>query len=51
MEVLDADVTTRRLLCRTSPSNWDFETNPQYYSVYGWLDEEWTCSNLLTTCP
>lgn len=51
MEVLDADVETRRLLCRTSPSNWDFETNPQYYSVYGWLDEEWTCSNLLTTCP
>ena len=51
MEVLDADVTTRRLLCRTSPSNWDFETNPQYYSVYGWLDEEWTCSNLLSTCP
>ncbi|MBR0297339.1 MAG: hypothetical protein IJQ95_08135 [Paludibacteraceae bacterium] len=51
MEVLDADVTTRRLLCRTNPSNWDFETNPQYYSVYGWLDEEWTCSNLLSTCP
>ena len=51
MEVLDADVTTRRILCRTSPSNWDFEFNPQYYSVYGWIDEEWTCSNLLTTCP
>ena len=51
MEVLDADPVTRRILCRTNPNNWDFETNPQYYSVYGWIDEEWTCSNLLTTCP
>ena len=51
LEVLDADVETRRVLCRTSPSNWDFETNPQYYSVYGWVDEEWVCSNLLSTCP
>ena len=51
LEVLDADVETRRVLCRTNPNKWDFEFNPQYYSVYGWIDEEWVCSNLLTTCP
>ena len=51
VEVLDADVATRRILCRTSPNLWDFEINPQYYSVYGWMDEFWTCNNLLSTCP
>ena len=50
-EVLDADPKTRRLLCRTNPSDWNWEENPQYYSVYGWIDEEWVCANLLTTCP
>ena len=50
MEVLDADVITRRLLSRTNPNHWCWEGR-QYYSVYGWIDEEWTCSNLLTTCP
>ena len=51
MEVLDANPKTRRLLCRTNPSDWNWEENPQYYSVYGWIDEEWVCANLLTTCP
>ena len=51
VQVLDADVQTRRLLCRTNPHDWDFEENPQYYAVYGWMDEEWICSNLMTTCP
>ena len=51
VQVLDANVTTRRLYCRTNPDDWDFEENPQYYSVSGWMDEEWICSNLLTTCP
>ena len=51
VQVLDANVTTRRVYCRTNPDDWDFEENPQYYSVSGWMDEEWICSNLLTTCP
>lgn len=51
VQVMDADTKTRRLFCRTNPNNWDYEENPQYYSVIGWLDEEWTCSNLVTTCP
>jgi len=51
LQVLDADVTTRRVLCRTSPNDWDWEENPQFYSIYGWMDEEWICSNLFTTCP
>ena len=51
VQVLDADVTTRRIYCRTNPDYWDFEESPQYYSVIGWMDEEWTCSNLMTTCP
>ena len=51
VQVLDADVKTRRVYCRTNPNDWDYEENPQYYSVIGWMDEEWICSNLMTTCP
>lgn len=50
LEVLDADVETRRVLCRTNPSHWSWD-GKQFYSVYGWMDEEWVCANLLTTCP
>ena len=50
IDVLDADPKTRRLLCRTNPGNWCWEGR-QYYSVYGWVDEEWVCANLMTTCP
>ena len=50
VDVLDADPETRRLLCRTNPGDWCWEGR-QYYSVYGWIDEEWVCANLLTTCP
>lgn len=51
LDVVDADPKTRRVLCRTNPNNWDWEESPQYYAVYGWMDEEWICANLLTTCP
>lgn len=50
VDVLDADPKTRRLLCRTNPGDWCWE-DKQYVSVYGWIDEEWVCANLLTTCP
>ena len=51
LDVLDANPKTRRVLCRTNPNNWDWEESPQYYAVFGWIDEEWVCANLLTTCP
>lgn len=50
IDVLDADPKTRRLLCRTNPGDWCWEDKP-YQSVYGWMDEEWVCANLMTTCP
>ena len=50
IDVLDADPKTRRLLCRTNPGDWCWEGR-QYYAVYGWVDEEWVCANLMTTCP
>ena len=51
LDVVDADPKTRRVLCRTNPNHWDWEESPQYYAVFGWMDEEWVCANLLTTCP
>jgi len=50
IDVLDADPKTRRLLVRTNPRDWCWDDKP-YQSVYGWMDEEWVCANLLTTCP
>ena len=50
IDVLDADPKTRRLLCRTNPNDWCWDEQP-YVSVYGWMDEEWVCANLMTTCP
>ena len=50
IDVLDADPKTRRLLCRTNPGDWCWQDKP-YQSVYGWMDEEWVCANLMTTCP
>ena len=50
IDVLDADPKTRRLLCRTNPGDWWWDEHP-YVSVYGWIDEEWVCANLMTTCP
>ena len=51
LDVVDADPKTRRVLCRMNPNHWDWEESPQYYAVFGWMDEEWICANLLTTCP
>lgn len=42
LRVLDADPQTRRLFCTTD------EEQPV---AVGWIDEEWVCANLLTTCP
>ena len=60
LDVLDADPKTRRVLCRTNPNDpmWGEPQNEEekewkhpFVSVYGWMDEEWICANLLTTCP
>lgn len=60
LDVLDADPKTRRVLCRTNPEDWmwgepqneeEKEYKHPYVSVYGWMDEEWICANLMTTCP
>lgn len=50
LDVLDADPKTRRLYCRSNPSDWMWE-GKQFKSVIGWVDEDWVCANLLTTCP
>ena len=50
LDVLDADPKTRRLYCRTNPGDWMWKEQP-FKSVIGWVDEEWVCANLLTTCP
>ncbi|MBQ2051453.1 MAG: hypothetical protein II495_04335 [Paludibacteraceae bacterium] len=60
LQAVDADIKTRRILCRTNPSDqiWSEPENDDekewkrpYVSVEGWIDEEWVCANLLTTCP
>lgn len=43
MRVLDADPSTRRLFCTTE--------DDQSPVCVGWIDEEWVCANLLSTCP
>lgn|GEM_PF-1140602 len=60
LDVLDADPETRRLFVKTNPSD-DCWGEPQteeekewihpFVAVKGWIDEEWVCANLLTTCP
>lgn len=50
LDVLDADPKTRRLYCRSNPDDWTWKEQP-FKSVIGWVDEEWVCANLLTTCP
>lgn len=60
LDVLDADVESRRVFCRTNPNDWcwgipeteeEKEWHHPYKSMIGWVDEKWICSNLLTTCP
>ena len=60
LDVLDADPVSRRVFARTNPNDWcwgipeseeEKEWRHPYQSMIGWVDEEWICSNLLTTCP
>ena len=60
LDVLDADPVSRRVFCRTNPNDWcwgvpeseeEKEYRHPYKSMIGWVDEEWICSNLLSTCP
>ena len=43
LRVLDADPQTRRLFCTIEEDGFE--------RAVGWIDEEWVCANLLTTCP
>ncbi|MBQ7663950.1 MAG: hypothetical protein IJS43_01860 [Bacteroidaceae bacterium] len=61
--VLDADPVSRRALVYSDPSDrcWTQEGNTYseedlhyihpYVELRGWIDEEWICANLLSTCP
>ena len=61
--VVDADPVTRRVLVRTNPldgcwikegreySEEELQYVHPYIELRGWLDEEWICANLLSTCP
>ena len=60
LDVLDADPVSRRVFARTNPNDWcwgepeseeEKEWKHPYTSMIGWVEEEWICSNLLTTCP
>ena len=60
LDVLDADPKTRRVFCRSNPNDWmwgepqneeEKEWKKPFVSVIGWVDEEWICANLMTTCP
>ena len=60
LHLLDADPKTRRVFCRSNPNDWmwgepqneeEKEWKHPFKSVIGWVDEEWICANLLTTCP
>ena len=60
LDVIDADPITRRVLCQTNPNDWmwgepkdedEKEWKRPYVFLKGWVDEEWICANLLTTCP
>jgi len=43
LRVLDADPQSRRLFCTIEEDGFE--------RAVGWIDEEWVCANLLTTCP
>ncbi len=60
LDVIDADPITRRVFCQTNPNDWmwgepkdedEKEWKRPYVFLKGWIDEEWICANLLTTCP
>lgn len=60
LDVVAADLKTRRLLVQTNPNDWcwgepenewDVEYRHPFVELKGWIDEEWVCGNTVTTCP
>lgn len=60
LDVVAADLKTRRLLVRSNPNDWCWgEPENEYEAEYrhpfvdlqGWVDEEWVCGNTVSTCP
>lgn len=57
LDVVAADLKTRRLLVRSNPNDWcwakpgeENEKEP-FIDLKGWIDEEWVCGSTMTTCP
>ena len=60
LDVIAADLKTRRLLVQTNPQDWcwgepedewDAEYRHPFVDLKGWVDEEWVCGSTVTTCP
>ena len=60
LDVIAADLKTRRLLVQTNPNDWcwgepeeewEAEYRHPFVDLKGWVDEEWVCGNTVTTCP
>ena len=60
LDVLAADLKTRRLLVQSNPNDWCWgepedewaaEYRHPYVELKGWVDEEWVCGSTVTTCP
>ena len=60
LDVVAADLKTRRLLVQTNPKDWcwgepedewDAEYRHPFVDLKGWIDEEWVCGSTVTTCP
>lgn len=57
LDVVAANLKTRRLLVRSNPNDWcwakpgeENEKEP-FIDLHGWIDEEWVCGSTMTTCP
>lgn len=60
LDVIAADLKTRRLLVQTNPNDWCWgEPENEWEAGYrhpfvdlkGWIDEDWVCGSTVTTCP
>ena len=60
LDVIAADLKTRRLLVQSNPSDWcwgepedegEVEYRHPFVDLKGWIDEEWVCGSTVTTCP
>ena len=60
LDVLSADLKTRRVLVCTNPKDWcwgepkdefEAEFKHPFVNLQGWVDEEWVCGSTVTTCP